>query len=162
MSIRKYTASALGGLALLAAGACGGTTDSVDSAVAPTIQPPAATNPPGETSTAPPLPTTEPEIPVELQNAIDSARSYVQLAGFSKTGLIEQLSSQYGDGYPADVATKAVERLDVDWKAEAVESAESYMSMTSFSRSGLIEQLTSEYGEGFTQSQAEYAVSEVF
>lgn len=175
MSTRKITVGAVVaavGLALSGCGASGddgtpvqseytgeqdrGTTSYSD----PTTDPEPTTDP-APTTEAPPT-TTEPEIPVELRNAIGSARSYVEMMGFSKQGLIEQLSSEYGEGYPTDVATKAVERLDVDWKEEAVESANSYMNTMSFSRSGLIEQLSSEYGEGFTRSQAEYAADEVF
>lgn len=156
MSIRHGIAIVAAGAALLTAGACSDATDTP-------LPPEVTTTDAGPTSgsNSPPT-TTEPDVPVEMQNAIDSARSYVEMSGFSEAGLIEQLSSEYGEGYPTDVATEAVESLDVDWRAEAVESAESYMDMSSFSRSGLIEQLTSEYGDGFTRSQAEYAVSEVF
>ncbi len=100
---------------------------------------------------------------VSQQNAYGSAKSYLDLRGFSRAGLIQQLTSEYGEGYPLADAEFAIARLEVeggvDWNAEAAEAAKSYLEMTSFSRSGLIQQLTSEYGEGFTREQAEYGVS---
>ena len=114
------------------------------------------------TGTPPPAEAPEPEAPSEnpeLSNARESARSYLEYSGFSRQGLIDQLSSEYGEQYPVDVATAAVDSLDVDWNAEAAEAAKSYLEYSSFSRQGLIEQLTSEYGEQFTQAEAEYGVS---
>ncbi|MBN8883007.1 MAG: Ltp family lipoprotein [Salana multivorans] len=102
---------------------------------------------------------------VSQQNAYRSARSYLDFAGFSRAGLIQQLTSEYGEGYPPEDAEFAVARLEaeggVDWNAEAAESAASYLELTGFSRQGLIQQLTSEYGEGFTLEQAEYAADAV-
>ena len=88
-------------------------------------------------------------------------RSYVDMAGFSKKGLLQQLTSEYGEGYDRADAVFAVQNVDADWKAEAVESAKSYLEMTSFSRSGLIQQLSSPHGDQFTRAQAEYAVTKV-
>ncbi len=89
------------------------------------------------------------------ENAIDAAENYLDMSGFSRSGLIDQL--EFEDYSVAD-ATFAVDHLDVDWNAEAAESAESYLEMTSFSRSGLIEHL--EF-EGFTTAQAEKGVKAV-
>ncbi len=98
------------------------------------------------------------------QNAYDSAASYLGHSAFSRTGLVQQLSSEYGEAYPLSDAEFAVARLEreggVDWNAEAAESAQSYLSHSSFSRQGLLDQLTSEHGEGFTPEQAEYGVSQ--
>ncbi len=98
------------------------------------------------------------------QNAYDSAASYLGHSAFSRTGLVQQLSSEYGEAYPLADAEFAVARLEreggVDWNAEAAESAQSYLSHSSFSRQGLLDQLTSEHGEGFTPEQAEYGVSQ--
>ena len=94
---------------------------------------------------------------VAQQNAVDSARSYLQMgSGFSRTGLIQQLSSSAGDGFPKKVATFAVDYLRVDWKKEAVLSAKSYLQTSSFSCSGLTQQLESPAGSGFTHAQAVY------
>ena len=103
----------------------------------------------------------KPVYTVEQENALESAQSYLRFAGFSRLGLIEQLSSEYGEGYPLDVATWAVDTVGADWNAEAVESAKSYLEFSSFSRDGLFEQLTSEYGEQFTPDEANYALSQV-
>ncbi len=100
---------------------------------------------------------------VSQQNAYGSAVSYLSFSAFSRAGLIGQLTSEYGEGFPPEDAEFAVARLEaeggVDWNAEAAESAQSYLEFSSFSRQGLLEQLTSEYGEQFTPEQAEYGVS---
>ena len=90
------------------------------------------------------------------RNAVRSARQYLSMTGFSRDGLIEQLSSSYGDGYDVADATVAVDSLDVDWNANAARSAEQYLNMTGFSCNGLIEQLSSSYGDKYTASQARY------
>jgi len=94
------------------------------------------------------------------ENAVRSANSYLSFKGFSRDGLIEQLSSQYGDGYSVADATAAVDSLTVDWNAQAVKSAEQYLQMMGFSCTGLIEQLSSEYGDKFTVDQATYAAQQ--
>lgn len=115
-----------------------------------------------ETPSPAPSPTkTEPTYTVEQENAIEAAQNYVDFGPFSKKGLIDQLSSNYGDGYPKPVAKFAVKHIDVNWEAEAVEAAENYLEFGSFSRSSLIDQLSSSYGDQFTKAQAEYAASKV-
>ncbi|MFB9956006.1 Ltp family lipoprotein [Cellulomonas denverensis] len=100
---------------------------------------------------------------VSQQNAYRSAVSYLDFSAFSRAGLIRQLTSEYGEGYPPEDAEFAVARLEaeggVDWNAEAAEAAASYLEYSAFSRQGLLDQLTSEYGEQFTPEQAEYGVS---
>ena len=98
---------------------------------------------------------------VAQEQAIKSAKSYLDMSGFSRAGLIQQLSSDAGDGYSKADATFAVDHVNADWKKEAVESAESYLAMGGFSRQGLIDQLSSPAGEQFTRAQAEYAVQQV-
>ncbi|HKP08541.1 MAG TPA: Ltp family lipoprotein [Microbacterium sp.] len=99
------------------------------------------------------------------RNAVGSAQSYLQYSGFSRSGLHQQLTSEYGEGFPAEDAEFALVYLEqnglVDWNAEAVESAKSYLDYSNFSRDGLFEQLTSEYGEGFTPDQANHALAAV-
>jgi hypothetical protein len=100
---------------------------------------------------------------VAQQQAVGSARNYLSTGGgFSRAGLIQQLSSSAGEGFPTDVAIFAVDHLQVNWNEQAVESAKSYMSTGGgFSRAGLIEQLSSSAGSGFTPAQAVYAANKV-
>lgn len=84
-----------------------------------------------------------------------SAALYLQMSGFSRQGLIEQLSSPYGDRYDRADATAAVDALAVDWNAQAARAAGQYLTMMGFSCQGLIDQLASEHGERFTRAEAE-------
>jgi hypothetical protein len=102
-----------------------------------------------------------PKFTVAQEQAIQSAQSYVDMSGFSRTGLIHQLTSKAGEGFkPADAAF-AVNHIKVDWNKEAVESAKSYLEMGGFSRASLIRQLSSKSGEQFTRAQAKYAANHV-
>ena len=99
---------------------------------------------------------------VSQQQALESAKSYLDMGtGFSEKGLIDQLSSQYGEKFSVADATWAVAHSGADWNAQAVMSAKGYMKMGGFSRAGLIDQLTSPSGEQFTLAQATYAVNQV-
>lgn len=89
-------------------------------------------------------------------NAARSASQYLRMSGFSRDGLIQQLSSDAGDGYSVSDATAAVDSLDVDWNENAARSARQYLEMTGFSCQGLIEQLSSSAGDKYTREQAEY------
>jgi hypothetical protein len=93
---------------------------------------------------------------VPVQNAIRSAKDYLQTQAFSKQGLIHQLDSAYGDKYPVSVATAAVNSLNVNWNSEAVQAAKDYLKSQSFSCQGLIQQLSSSFGDKFTLAQAQY------
>lgn len=101
----------------------------------------------------------------EVKRAAEEAKKYLALYGFSKKGLIGQLSSEYGSGFSEEDATKAVEYLEkslpIDWNEQAVKSAETYNTAMSFDRAGMIEMLTSEFGGKFTKEQAEYAVDKL-
>ena len=115
---------------------------------------------PTESSAAPSTPTQQ--LTVSQQQALESAKSYLAMgSGFSRAGLIEQLSSKAGEGFPKADAVWAVDHLDVDWNQQAVLSAKNYLEMGGFSRASLIEQLSSSAGEGFTRAQAEYAANKV-
>lgn len=93
------------------------------------------------------------------QEAIDSAEQYLATAPFSKAGLIRQLSSKAGDGFPKKDATFAVNHIKVDWKEQAVKKAQSYLAFTHFSRSGMIAQL--KYDK-FTDAEAKYGTDKAF
>jgi hypothetical protein len=103
------------------------------------------------------------DLTTEQQQAVQAARNYLSLGtGFSRAGLIQQLSSSAGSGFPRDAAIFAVDYLNIDWDEQAVESAKNYMSLgTGFSRAGLIQQLSSSAGSGFTHAQAVYAADQV-
>jgi hypothetical protein len=90
---------------------------------------------------------------VSQQNAARSAKSYLDMTAFSRTGLIKQL--EYEKFSTAD-ATFGADSLNADWSAQAARSAKVYLEMTSFSHSGLVDQLVY---DGFTPQQAEYGVS---
>lgn len=100
------------------------------------------------------------------ENAYKSAKNYISSMPFSRNGLIEQLSSSYGDGYSHKDAVWAVNQLEkkkeVNWKHQAYLSAKNYLSNMSFSKDGLIEQLESSYGEGFTHEQAVYGANKAY
>ena len=92
------------------------------------------------------------------EQAVGSAQDYLSTQAFSKTGLIGQLSSKYGEGFSKADATFAVNHIKVNWNEEAYKSAKDYLRTQHFSHAGLVSQLSSSYGEGFTRAQAEYGV----
>ena len=94
------------------------------------------------------------------QNAVRSAKQYTSMTGFSRDRLIEQLSSEYGDGYDVADATIAVDSLNIDWNEQAVKSAKQYLGMTGFSCNGLIEQLSSSAGDKYTVSEATHGAQQ--
>ncbi len=149
-------------VALLTVAAFGCSTEASDSEAktATTVgdEQTAAAAPAPTTTTVPPATTTTaPENPV-LDNAIRSAESY-KTFNFSRQGLIDQLSSEFGDQYPVDVATQAVDSLGIDWMAEAVEAARDYLLYSGYSHAGLVDQLSSEYGDQFTPEEAEHGAT---
>jgi hypothetical protein len=89
-------------------------------------------------------------------NAVRSAKQYLSMQGFSRNGLIQQLSSEAGDAYTIADATVAVDSLNVDWNQQAVKSAKQYLGIQGFSCKGLIRQLSSDAGDRYTVSQATY------
>jgi Host cell surface-exposed lipoprotein len=116
------------------------------------------TTEPIEAEPAEPVIKDEPEIAereftVSQENAIETAESYLDYTGFSKSGLVGQL--KYEKFSPAD-AWFAVNHIDVNWNEQAAKVAKDYLEYSSFSRQGLIDQL--EY-EGFTTAQAIYGVN---
>ena len=94
------------------------------------------------------------------KNAVRSAQQYLSLSGFSRNGLIKQLSSDFGNGYKVTDATIAVDSLNINWNEQAVKSAKQYLSLQGFSCKGLTEQLSSSFGNGYTKSQASYGAQQ--
>lgn len=113
-------------------------------------------------STAPaPKPKPTPTYTVSQENAIRTAKGYLQYQAFSKKGLIQQLTSKYADHFPRADARFAVNHLKVNWFREAVKAAKGYLKTQGFSHDGLVQQLQSKYGDQFTHRQAEYAAHAV-
>lgn len=105
------------------------------------------------------------DMTLSQQNAVKTALNYVDLMAFSRKGLIDQMSSEYGDKYSREDAEFAVSYLEennlVDWDAEAVQCAQNYLDLMAFSKDGLIDQMSSDAGDKFSRKQAEYAASQV-
>jgi Host cell surface-exposed lipoprotein len=135
---------------------------SVDKPVTATVVKATPKPTPKPKATPKPQPAPKPEMTESQKNAVNSANDYLTSQPFSKAGLVQQLSSSAGDGYPEADAEFAVNHIQVDWNEQAVKSARNYLSSQSFSRQGLIEQLSSSAGEGFTLAQAEYGVSKAY
>jgi len=95
---------------------------------------------------------------VSQANAIEAAEKYLSMAAFSRSGLIQQLSSKHGEGFPRADAVYAADHLSVDWNLQAVRAAKQHLAERSFSREGLIHQLKARYGDGFTHAEALYGV----
>jgi hypothetical protein len=162
-------------VAVAALGACGSGASNATGTTAASPTTTTTTSPATTTTATAPVTTTAapatiattkkapapPEYTVVQQNAIESAASYLEMSGFSRAGLIDQLSSEYGEKFAKADAVFAVTHIEVDWNAEAIESAQSYLEMSGFSRAGLIDQLSSEYGDQYTLAQATYAANHV-
>lgn len=86
------------------------------------------------------------------RNALASAKSYLDLMGFSRQGLMDQLVY---DGYSSADAQYAVDHCGANWYSQAVRSAREYAKY-GYSRNDLIEQLV--YIK-FTNDQAVYGVN---
>ena len=91
---------------------------------------------------------------VAQQNALRSGENYLGYTAFSRTGLIGQLEFE---GFSTEDATWGVDRVSVDWNAQAAASAKKCLEYSSLSHSGLVDQLIF---EGFTPEQAEYGFSQ--
>ena len=104
----------------------------------------------------------DPKMTTSQENAVKSAESYLTMgSGFSRQGLIGQLTSKMGEGFPPKDAVFAVDYLNVNWNKQAVISAKNYLDMSGFSCSGLVQQLSSSAGDQFTKEQATYAGEKV-
>lgn len=130
--------------------------------------PPTQTELPTEPVTdAPPEQTSEPvaepneEVSTEYKNALKTAQQYASLMHMSKQGIYDQLTSEYGENFPADAAQYALDNLEWDWNANALATAQSYSDTMHMSKRGIYEQLISEYGEQFKEDEAQYAVDHV-
>lgn len=98
------------------------------------------------------------DVPKEYQNALKKAEIYSDTMNMSKSGIYNQLTSEYGEGFSEDAANYAVDHLDADYKANALAKAKNYQEIMAMSKSAIYDQLVSEYGEGFTEEEAQYAI----
>ena len=122
---------------------------------------PAAAVVPTSAAVTPAAAASKSSLTTSQQAAARSAKSYLSFSGFSRQGLIHQLSSDAGDKFSVDDATAAVDSLNADWKAQAARSAKSYLSFSGFSCQGLIHQLSSDAGEKYTVEEATYGATQV-
>ena len=86
-------------------------------------------------------------------NAARKAKSYLDMSGFSRSGLISQLEYE---GFSTADATFGTDAQNANWNLQAARKGKSYLDMSGFSRDGLIGQL--EY-EGFSNSEATYGAN---
>lgn len=94
----------------------------------------------------------------EYKNALKKAESYSDMMHMSKQGIYEQLTSEYGEKFPADAAQYAIDNMSANWKENALKKAKSYQESMSMSKSAIYDQLISQYGEKFTKEEAQYAI----
>lgn len=97
----------------------------------------------------------KPKLTLAQQNAVGSAKGYLDYAGFSRSGLISQLEYE---GFSTEEATFGADNAGADWNEEAAESAQTYLDYSAFSRQGLYDQLAY---EGFQASEIDYGLAAV-
>ena len=98
---------------------------------------------------------------LEYKNALKTANTYSSLQHMSKQGIYDQLTSEYGEAFPADAAKYAIEHMTADWNYNALKTAESYSNTQHMSKRSIYSQLTSSYGEKFKASEAQYAIDNI-
>lgn len=103
--------------------------------------------------------TADSSVSAEYRNALAKAQQYSDMMHMSKQGIYDQLTSEYGEKFPADAAQYAIDNVEADWNANALEKAKLYQDQGSMSKSAIHDQLTSQYGEQFTESEADYAIA---
>lgn len=97
-------------------------------------------------------------VPREYESALKKAEDYAKTMYMSKAGIYDQLTSEYGENFPAEAAQYAIDNLEFDWKANALKKAEDYAETMNMSDAAIYDQLISEYGEKFTPEEAQYAI----
>ncbi len=106
-------------------------------------------------------PKEEESVPTEYRNALRKAERYSSSMHMSKQAIYDQLTSEYGEGFPEDAAQYAIDNIEADWEANALAKAKQYSDTMHMSKRGIYDQLTSEYGEKFTEDEAQYAIDNV-
>lgn len=98
------------------------------------------------------------DVSQEFKNALKKGQSYADTMSMSKQGVYNQLTSEYGEGFPSEAAQYAIDNLNVDWNSNALKKAKTYYEGMSMSKDGVYDQLVSDYGEQFTAEEAQYAI----
>lgn len=98
------------------------------------------------------------EVSQEYSNALIKAESYAKNMNMSKAAIYDQLTSEYGEQFPADAAQYAVDNLVADFNANALAKAKNYAENMNMSKAAIYDQLVSEHGEQFAPEEAQYAV----
>lgn len=96
----------------------------------------------------------EDNVPAEYKSALRAAERYSDRMHMSKAGIYDQLTSEYGENFPAEAAQYAIDNLQADYNYNALKSAESYNKTLHMSKAALYDQLVSEYGSQFTAEEA--------
>lgn len=159
---KKLLALLVVGTMSLSMTACGGSSDSGNTTQ--TSASAEATDPadlPATDAAEEQTPEEDPNVPTEYKSALRSAKTYSEMMHMSKQGIYDQLTSEYGDKFPAEAAQYAVDNMTADWNANALASAESYSDTMHMSKQGIYDQLTSEYGDKFNAEEAQYAIDNI-
>lgn len=99
----------------------------------------------------------KPTVPTEYISALAKAQTYGDTMSMSKTGIYDQLTSEYGEKFSKKSAQYAIDNVKIDWKENALKKAQTYQKEMSMSPSAIYDQLVSANGEKFTPSEAQYA-----
>ena len=110
--------------------AAGSSAPAASSSAAPAPQPVPAPKPAPAPRRAAPRPgpgarrkRLAPAVTAGQANALRSAKQYLAMTAFSHAGLIEQLSSSYGEGFSVADATYAADHVGADWNQQAAKAA---------------------------------------
>lgn len=87
-----------------------------------------------------------------------TATIYSKTMHMSKKGIYDQLTSEYGEKFPADAAQYAIDNMSANWNENALQKAKTYQKSMNMSKSAIYDQLISDYGEKFTKEEAQYAI----
>ena len=159
MTIRHRALTVAAALVALACAACGPVDDASEPAEDTAAEPAEDTAAEAqEVEQADAAPEAE-DVPREHAAALKQAERYIEFSAFSEAGLFEQLTSEYGSGFPPEAAQYAIDNLEVDWNEQALKQARSYLETFPMSDHELREQLISEFGGQFTPEQADYALA---
>ncbi|MGN7409816.1 Ltp family lipoprotein [Sporosarcina sp. SAFN-010] len=100
----------------------------------------------------------EESIPREHKSALKRAESYAEFMSMSKASVYDQLTSPYGDNFPAVAAQYAIDNIEFDWKENAAKRAKFFAANMHMSGSTIYKQLISEYGGKFTPDEAQHGI----